>query len=87
MQTMNEETRQKLVGRLTQGALNYSLANKSDPFAYSRAMSHIKNGLCTDSATYEAQASSETRVLDAGMVFSDGSNTYAVTVWRDVKRP
>jgi hypothetical protein len=78
---------QKIDQRLVEGALNYAAADRSDPFAFNRAMTHIKNGICKDGATYEAHPTQEMRHLEPGMVFSDGTNTYPVTVYREVKRP
>ena len=66
----------------------YADADKSDPFAFSRAMSHMKVGIGRiDGSRYFARATTEQRTLERGMVFSDGSNTYPVTVYRDVQRP
>ena len=73
------------------GAKLYAASDRSDPFAFSRAMSHINNGCCRDEDGLEqvycnARRDIETRTLDPGMVFSDGSNTHPVTVYRDVSR-
>jgi hypothetical protein len=44
---MTDEMNERNVQRMQAGAKNYALADKSDPFAYNRAMSHIAFGLCT----------------------------------------
>lgn len=79
---------------MIQGARRYAQADKSDPFAFSRAMSHINSGVARPSfdgngnrhdAYYDAQEAREKRV--SSRPFSDGSTTYDVTVYRDMKRP
>ena len=77
----------KVRERMERGARNYALADRSDPFAYSRAMSHIDLGICTDGATYEATPTQEMRKLPDGNALSNGEAEYAVTVYRDVRRP
>lgn len=67
-----------------QQALNYADADKSDPFTYSRVMSHITNGLCDDNGQedcrYKAEPSLETRIASNGQ-------SYQVTVYRSLQRP
>jgi len=53
------------------GAALYALSDKSDPFAYSRAISHINNGVAgydrqRSKPDYFAERQSEERVLPNG---------------------
>lgn len=81
--------------RMIQGAINYAKFDRSDPFAFARAMSEINNGICTVKVReddgkpcfYNAEPVTEMRKLDPGMQFSDGSNEYPVTVYRNAMRP
>lgn len=71
------------------GARNYALADRSDPFAYSRAMSHLKSGIAgyrfdeitgeRSNAYYDASPRIETRKA------SDVE--YHATTYDNVKRP
>lgn len=81
---------------MLQGALLYSQAERSDPFAYSRAMSHLHNGVSAPffdgqgkrhDGHYEATEGREKKTLAKGLRFSDGSTEYYSPVYRDVKRP
>lgn len=83
-----------LVRDMIQGARRYAQADKSDPFAFSRAISHINSGVARPSfdqnghrhdAHYDAQEAQEKRT--SSRPFSDGSTEYTVTVYRDMKRP
>ena len=80
--------------RYVQGAIDYAEADKSDPFARARALSHVYNGLARprqlpngdrEECYYSARKNTEVRRLPAGTTFSDGSDTYESQVWRDVK--
>lgn len=79
-QLENQTTRR----RMFEGARNYALAEKSDPFAFARAMSHTLNGIANihngEDAFYQADPYQETRVLPDG-------REYNVTAYRNVKRP
>lgn len=81
---------------MVQGAQRYSQADKSDPFAFRRAMTHIKNGIAgfffdnngnRHDAFYNAEEGKEERTLPKGQAFSDGSNKYSVTTYRNMVRP
>ena len=67
------------------GAKNYAAADRSDPFAFDRAMAHIEQGIVgvlqdgTD-AMYSADAFSEERIAADGKPFT-------ITVYRNVQRP
>jgi len=70
---------------MIKGARDYALADKSDPFAYNRAMSHTMNGIASylgqsGPGYYEAEAYQEERRL------LDGTK-YHVTAYKNVKRP
>ena len=80
---------------LRERALRYAEADKSDPFTYSRCMSHLRNGvagmLLTNNGmvmcTYTAERDTEERTLPNGMKFSNDENKYHAVVYRNIKRP
>ena len=66
-----------------------SEGNKSDPFAFLRAMTHLRAGICDERVTsdgtthechYDATRYEETRKLPDG-------REYVASVYRDAKRP
>jgi hypothetical protein len=67
-------------------ALAYAESEASDPFAYARAMTHLRNGVASwsnaagDGAFYSAEEGSETRTLPDG-------TQYQARVWRNRFRP
>lgn len=75
---------------LPEQARLYALADKSDPFAYNRAMSHLASGISTTfrgygqdadkEAFYSAEEATETRLLPDG-------REYQATVYRNMVRP
>ena len=71
---------------MLQGAMNYAMADKSDPFAFSRAMTHTMNGVANysdshgQSQYYEAERYMETRKLPDG-------REYKVPAYKNIKRP
>ena len=82
--------------RAEDGAKRYAAANQSDPFAYSRAMSHLNNGVASmkkaedgsrEPAYYDAKQGVEKRSLPPGQQFSDGSRQYEVVSFNDQKVP
>ena len=72
--------------RLTQGAINYALADSSDPFTFARAMTHVGNGIASlgskdgDDNCYSAEPAKEKRELPNG-------EQYEVTIYRTMRRP
>lgn len=71
--------------RMLEGAKNYALADKSDPFAFNRAMTHVGNRIAGrtpngEDAFYTAEPASETRQLPDG-------REYQVTVYHNMARP
>lgn len=80
--------RERLIG----GARIYAKADRSDPFAFNRAMTHINNGICepfvddhgtTHEAGYDAEAFQESR-----SVWIDGQKVeYHVVAYRNLNRP
>lgn len=74
-------------------ARRYAAADRSDPFAFGRAMAHIKNGIAADikdkseAAHYDAEETQERRSLPTGITFSDGTSDYVVPAYKNVKRP
>lgn len=87
------------MGKLAQiaGAKRYAQADRSDPFAFSRAVSHINNGICKPylhekrrvmiDCDYDARGTTETRELIDGVLFSDGTTAFKVVEWRGRVRP
>lgn len=45
--TSQEMRKSKEYNEMVQGARHYAAADRTDPFAFSRAMSHIKSGVAT----------------------------------------
>lgn len=78
--------------RFIAAAKRYAAADRSDPFAYNRAMTQIDNGIACSlrdgaDAIYDAVESHETRALPAGTTFSDGTSQWSVPVYRNMTRP
>lgn len=78
--------------RWMDGAERYARADRSDPFALARAMTHIRNGIVglrSDGyeACYSADEHMETRTLPDGMKFSNGDTDYQVRTYRNITRP
>ena len=78
--------------RFIESAKRYAAADRSDPFAFSRAMTHINNGIASTlgdgrDACYDAAETTETRKLPDGIVFADGSNEWTVPAYRNMVRP
>lgn len=72
--------------KFDEAAKRYAAAEKSDPFAYRRAKTHLLNGVASyanangQPAYYDAEPHTETRLLPNG-------TEYHVTVYRNVHRP
>lgn len=87
----------KAYARKVDGAKQFARAQRSDPFAFSRAMSHIKTGLCEPyydekrhkwmECYYNAKPATVTRPLPDGVAFSNGSDTFEVLEYHDQVRP
>lgn len=78
--------------RYVEAAKRYAAADRGDPFAFSRAMTHINNGIASvlgdgRDATYDATESTETRKLPNGITFADGSSEWSVPAYRNMVRP
>lgn len=84
--------------RMRDGAKLYAASDRSDPFAYARALTHIENGVASPSrpgnqeyaipqgvpAYYSAESHLEERKIVAG----NGRDVTAhVVVYRNVQRP
>lgn len=73
---------------MIKGAQFYARADRSDPFAFNRAMTHLNNGVANVfrrgkdiiDATYFAEPTKETRHLPDG-------RPYKVTVYKNMRRP
>ena len=70
--------------RRISGAVRYAAANKSDPFAYARAMTHVNNGIAGPNVRherleYDAEAMTEMRKLPDGI-------EYQAEIFRNVTR-
>lgn len=75
--------------RAINGAIAFAAADRSDPFARNRAISHVHNGLVTrDHKTgellgYQAEQTMETRTI----VIDGETREYKVPTFINVKRP
>lgn len=78
---------------IVEAALRYAQMDKTDPFAFRRAMSHYANKVCnkqTDDEgryAYDAEQTEETREYLDGYVNPDGSRTFKVTIFKNGVRP
>jgi hypothetical protein len=58
--TFQEIRKNKEYNEMVQGARHYAAADRTDPFAFSRAMSHVKNGVASyrrgDNQDYDISA-------------------------------
>lgn len=74
------------MANLILAAKRYAEADKSDPFAFSRAMTHLKNGIAQyalkdgSSAFYDAEEAHEIRRLPDG-------TEYRATIHKNMVRP
>lgn len=80
----------KFKQRMVEGAVRYAAGDKSDPFAFNRALAHIRSGLCGidkdgRDAFYDATPAMETRCVPT-MAHPEGEE-YQVEVMRNMKRP
>ena len=72
--------------KMIEGARAYAAFDKSDPFSFSRAMLHIRMGLCRpivkdgSDAHYQADSYQEARIDSHGI-------EYFVTTYKNVQRP
>jgi len=71
--------------RFVESAKRYALADKSDPFAFARAMTHVNNKIVGslqngEDSIYNAEPFQEERVTITG-------KAYFVTVYRNITRP
>jgi hypothetical protein len=77
--------------RRLDGAIRYAAADKSDPFALARALTHLSNGICSRAEDgtpghYDAEKGVETRYLP----LSEGQETpesYVVDSYSRKVRP
>ena len=76
-------------------ALAYAASERSDPFTYSRVMSHIANGICDDKYTtrgepidcrYSAEEYLETRYLPPSPDHPQGQE-YKIPAYKNIRRP
>ena len=89
--------------RMIAGAVRYAQADRSDPFVFARAMAQIDNGICghrsepstmygrlnapaIGPAYFDADSKRESRKID-DHVFTDGTDTFFVTTYRNLVRP
>jgi len=81
---------------MLQGARVYAMADRSDPFAFDRAMTHVSLGIADvgfsanndpSDRFYQAEQIVEERTLHGGVTFSDGSKKFSVLGFRNMKRP
>lgn len=79
------DARMSRMSRMIDGAKHYAAADKSDPFALGRAMSHVQSGICGvnqdgSDAMYSADPYQEERITQDG-------KPYSITVYRNIRRP
>lgn len=88
----------KKIDRATQAnmieaAKRYAKADSSDPFAFNRAMTHIKNGIATPAnregaiAYYDAEEQTENRALFDTNGNEVPNSTYKATIFKNAVRP
>ncbi len=79
--------------RMIEGAKRYALANRSDPFALQRAMSHLECGVAgyrhqpngqRDDAFYDAEPEIEQRKI---VNMAGETETYNVIAFKNVRVP
>jgi hypothetical protein len=81
------------VAEMTAGALRYAAAEKSDPFAFARAMTHINNGIAQFTVNRENQRPSdgyydaEPIKVDAFYVMNGETIHYKRTEYKNIARP
>lgn len=80
-----DETVRNHYERLKAGAVRYAAADRSDPFALRRALTHIAHGLCGPlqdgkDGCYDADETAETAITNTGVTFTK-------TVHRNIARP
>ena len=68
-------------------ARNYADNEKSDPFAFARAITHINNGISDPDRGYEAEKVRTTIHLPEGEHFSDGTDAFEGVRYNNIKRP
>lgn len=85
------EHQAKIWRKLVDGARNYAAADKSDPFAFARAMTPVNNGIAQIAIgehgekplCYEAEQFAETRSYEM-----DGRTVeYTVPAYKNIARP
>ena len=76
---------------MIEAAKRYAEADRTDPFAYSRAMSHLANGVADyalksgQGAYYDAKEETEMRQIQS--VVTGKLESYPVTVYHNIVRP
>ena len=93
-----QETSQPLIAKLQEkkearrlqqlrNARNYADNEKSDPFTFARAVTHINNGISDPDRGYEAEKVRITVHLTEGEHFSDGTDVFEGVRYNNIKRP
>lgn len=73
--------------RLVEGARHYAAADKNDPFALARAMTHIRVGICTpNQAGEDASYNAEPYTVQRPHPLNPGT-TFPATEWKNRVRP
>lgn len=70
----------------------YAEADRSDPFAFNRAMTHMKNGVCSflkngGEAFYDAEEYYEERFIEKIVNGERQHEAYNVKCFKNIKRP
>jgi len=72
------------------GAIRYVKADRSDPFAYNRAVSHVYSGLTRTKANESKNCGYDARLVPEKRTYVDANGeqvTYFVDAWQDRVRP
>jgi len=87
---MNKPVQQITVEKMLESAKRYAEYDKSDPFAYARARSHILQGIATPYNSQGQEAFYGADPFQEGRSYTDGGGRiaeYSVTVYRNIHRP
>lgn len=69
--------------KMLEGAANYAASDTSDPFAYNRAMTRIRNGIADPDNYYKAEPYQVMQHLPPEF----GGAAYMVTRYKNMARP
>ena len=82
-----QERKARIHTQQLRNARNYADNDKSDPFAFARAVTHINNRISDPDRGYEAEKVRTTIHLAEGEHFSDGTDVFEGVRYNNIKRP